>query len=266
MAGPWIGPGIGTPWSPSCRESSADIQNPASWLAALVIDPQPNERILDLCAAPGGKTSHLAAMSNNQAHITANDNSYGRLQRLKANCKRLGAEIDEFTLFDASSISKKLEGREFDKILIDAPCSGEGMMRYDIDKDFASWSVAHIKRLQGLQKQMIKQAWKLLSPGGYLVYSTCTIAPEENEAVIDYALRSLDDARLAPTQLQLENSVPPVREWNGRSFNADLSACLRLKPSKDMHAFFVAKLQKLQQMIHTKFDNTPIRGVVMGNL
>ncbi|MDB5185824.1 MAG: RsmB/NOP family class SAM-dependent methyltransferase, partial [Candidatus Saccharibacteria bacterium] len=166
------------------------IQNAASWLPVLALYPRPGDTILDICAAPGGKTSHIAALTRNEAHIWANDNSRPRLAKLQANMRRLDAKVDEYTLFDATALARKLEGQQFDKILLDAPCSGEGLMNLDRDKDLATWSVAHIKRLQQMQKKIITQAWQLLKPGGTLVYSTCTMAPEENEAVIDYLLRS----------------------------------------------------------------------------
>ncbi|HEX8763427.1 MAG TPA: RsmB/NOP family class I SAM-dependent RNA methyltransferase [Candidatus Saccharimonadales bacterium] len=220
------------------------IQNAASWLPIIALDPRPEEVILDVCAAPGGKTSHVAARTNNRAVIWANDNSRARLAKLQANMARLTAKVTNYTLFDATQLARKLDGQQFDKILLDAPCSGEGMMNLKNDKDFNTWSVAHIKRLQQLQKRILSQAWQLLRPGGTLVYSTCTIAPEENEAVIDYLLRSREDVRIQPFDLDLPNRVPPVQEWNGRKFSAETQKCMRLKPSQTIEAFFVCKLKK----------------------
>ena len=225
-------------------EGRVFIQNAASWLPVLALDPQPGEAILDVCAAPGGKTSHIAALTDNKAGITANDNSRPRLLRLQQNMQRLGVQISEYTLYDATRLTTKLEGQQFDKILLDAPCSGEGLMNLNRDKDFASWSVAHIKRLQQLQKRILTQAWQLLSPGGTLVYSTCTMAPEEDEAVVDYLLRTHEDARLTPFDVKLPNRATVLTAWNDKAFTHDLSGCLRLAPSEDIEAFFVAKLQK----------------------
>ncbi len=230
------------------RNGSVYIQNAASWLPVLALDPQPGDEILDICAAPGGKTSHIAALTDNLSHITANDNSRPRLAKMQANLARLGVENIEYTLFDASILAKKLNGSQFDKVLLDAPCSGEGMMQLSNDTDFNSWSVAHIKRLQQLQKRLILQAWQLLKPGGTLVYSTCTMAPEENEAVIDYLIRRNNGAHIESKMLNLENRVPAVREWNGRTFHSSMSGAMRLIPSKTVEAFFVCTL--------TKFDNS----------
>ena len=246
----WILDGytIDTPLEPirdsrAVAEGRAFIQNAASWLPVLALDPQPNEDILDVCAAPGGKTSHIAAITGNQARIVANDNSRARLAKLRSNLERLGASA-EYTLYDAMNLAKKLEGRQFDKILLDAPCSGEGLMHYDRDADFTSWSVAHVKRLQQLQKKVLTQAWQLLKPGGILVYSTCTMAPEEDEAVVDYLLRSQEDAEVVPLEQQLPNRVPTVDSWNGKAYAPAVAGCMRMKPGDTIEAFFVCKLQK----------------------
>ncbi len=221
------------------------IQNAASWLPVAALDPQPGDVVLDVCAAPGGKTSHIAAVTNNRAHIWANDNSRPRLAKLRANMQRLGAAVDQYTLYDASMLAHKLDGQQFDRILLDAPCSGEGLMNLDRDADFATWSVAHIKRLQQLQKRILSQAWQLLKPGGTLVYSTCTMAPEEDEAVIDYLLRSTGDVQLIPIAMDLPNRVAAVSSWNGRQFAPEVQGCMRLTPSECIEAFFVCTLQKL---------------------
>lgn len=223
------------------------IQNAASWLPVLALTPQSNETILDMCAAPGGKTSHIAQEAQNGAYITANDNSLPRLHKLQRNLERLGVENVEYTLHDAARLTRHFEAESFDKILLDAPCSGEGMMRLDNKKDFESWSVAHIKRLQQLQKKLIVQAWTLLKPGGTLVYSTCTMAPEENEAVVQYLLRRYPDAHIEPLDTfreALPNQVPVVDAWNGKTFDDSLKKTLRLKPSRQVEAFYVAKITK----------------------
>lgn len=221
------------------------IQNAASWLPVIALDPQPGETVLDMCAAPGGKTSHIAQRTQNQAIITANDNSRPRLMKLQRNMERLGAKNVTYTLHDAANLAYRLKGATFSKILLDAPCSGEGMMNYNSKKDFESWSVAHIKRLQKLQKKLIVQAWHLLEPGGTLVYSTCTMAPEENEAVIDYLLRHNTNAVIEPFTIhELNNKIPAVMSWNDKRFDARISSTLRLAPSQHVEAFFVAKITK----------------------
>ena len=223
------------------------IQNAASWLPVVALNPKTGDTVLDMCAAPGGKTSHIAQLSQNQAFISANDNSRPRLHKMQRNLERLHLSGIVYTLHDATRLSRYLEPESFDKILLDAPCSGEGMMTLDNKKDFESWSVAHIKRLQQLQKKLIVQAWQLLKPGGTLVYSTCTMAPEENEAVIDYLLRHNDDAVVEPLDslaAQLDNRVNTVLTWNGKTYDERIKNGLRLMPSEHVEAFFVIKLTK----------------------
>lgn len=221
------------------------IQNAASWLPVLALTPEAGERILDLCAAPGGKSSHIQALANGQADLVCNDNSKPRLMKLQANLKRLNVSA-EYMLADARNLSRR-QLEAFDKILLDAPCSGEGLMSLNLSDAslFDSWSVAHIRRLSDLQKRLILEAWRLLKPGGTLVYSTCTMAPEENEAVVDWLLRRQPDARLVPTDIApLSNRVPAVQSWNDRDLTHDLGGCLRLMPGTLTEAFFVAAFRK----------------------
>lgn len=225
------------------------IQNAASWLPVLALDPKPGELILDMCAAPGGKTSHIAAATQNQAKVTANDNSRGRLAKLQSNLDRLGVENVQTTLFDATQLVRKLEGQQFDKILLDAPCSGEGLRNINSNADVLSWSVANIKRLQQLQKRLVVQAWQLLKPGGTLVYSTCTTAPEENESVVDYLLRKNTDKHAAPINITPPGRIQPLKEWQTRTYNKQIPQTVRLKPTEYTESFFVAKLIKLRDSI-----------------
>lgn len=220
------------------------LQNAASFIPPLVVNPQPGERILDMCAAPGGKASHLAAITNNQAELWVNDNSRPRHAKMRANFERLGVVPQTTTLFAINRLTRELPREHFDKIMLDAPCSGEGMMNINEPKDFEHWSVAHIKRLQSLQKQAVLTAWQLLKPGGLLVYSTCTMAPEENEAVVDYLLRKQENASIEPTALELSNRIPALTSWHDRSFDPSIKQCLRLGPSAKLEAFFVAAIRK----------------------
>jgi tRNA (cytosine49-C5)-methyltransferase len=216
------------------------IQNSSSWLPVIALEPRGGERVLDVCAAPGGKTSHLAALMNNTGVLVANDNSRARLAKLQANLARLHV-VAECTLYDASRLASVMEERRFDKILIDAPCSGEGLINLNVPKSLDSWSVAHIRRLATLQKRLLYQAWQLLEPDGTLVYSTCTMAPEEDEAVIDWLLTRTEDA----TTLTLDvPGEPAVMEWNNRKFHSGVQNARRIIPGKGDEAFFVCKLKK----------------------
>lgn len=233
--------------SDAVRDGLIFVQNQASWLPVLALDPQPGEKILDICAAPGGKGSHIAEITQNESELWVNDNSRARLFKLRANFSRTGTRYSQQTMYGLDRIAHVLPRASFDKILFDAPCSGEGLMDITRDKDFTYWSLAQIKRLQQLQKKGIMAAWKLLKPGGRLIYSTCTMAPEENEAVVDYLLSRVDNAKLSRPLLTPFNRIPTLRSWNNKPFKSDLQYCLRLAPSTLIEAFFVASITKLSE-------------------
>jgi 16S rRNA (cytosine967-C5)-methyltransferase len=148
------------------------VQDPSTLLAARQLDPQPGQTVLDLCAAPGGKTTYLAQLMNNRGRIAARDNQPERLKRLEENCRRLGA-----TCVDISAAPGV-----FDGILVDAPCSNTGVLRRRVD---VRWRVQpqELARLSRAQSALLAQAALELKPGGSLVYSTCSLEPEENEQV-----------------------------------------------------------------------------------
>lgn len=228
------------------------IQNSSSWLPVVALSPEPGEHVLDVCAAPGGKTSHMAALLNNEGTITANDNSRPRLMRLQRNLDRLGASAT-YTLHDATRLTRQFEGQQFDRILIDAPCSGEGLVDLDDAKSLDTWSTAHIKRLSQLQKRIISQAWQLLAAGGTLVYSTCTTAPEENELVIDWLLRRTPEAQLADITIDDPLLSHGITSWQGQDLNPDLQKTRRVLPNNSgQELFFLAKLTKsnVPAMVH----------------
>ncbi|GAC1386770.1 MAG: RsmB/NOP family class I SAM-dependent RNA methyltransferase [Candidatus Saccharimonadales bacterium] len=220
------------------------LQNASSWLPVMALTPAAGEHILDVCAAPGGKAAHIAALTNNQVVLSVNDSARMRLAKMRANFERMQVTYANMYLFDATRLSVKLAPMQFDKILLDAPCSGEGMMQLQRQHAFDGWSVAHIRRLQQVQRRLIVSTWQLLRPGGTLVYSTCTMAPEENELVVDYLLRKQPSACLENIDLSPPNRVPAVVQWNEKSLNPALASCLRLAPSPHFEAFFVAKITK----------------------
>lgn len=229
------------------------LQNKASFIPPILLDPQEGDRIADLCAAPGGKSSHIAAITGNMASLWVNDNSRGRLAKMRANFDRLHVQPAMVTLMNVEQLSRPgspYEEASFDKILLDAPCSGEGLIDITSKKDMRYWSTAQIKRLATLQKRALKVAWKLLRPGGTLIYSTCTIAPEENEAVISYFMRHNDNAMLAPIELDLPERWPALKEWRGKSFHQDIAHTLRIKPANGTEAFYVAKILKTNQELY----------------
>jgi len=168
------------------------IQDPGTLLAAYKLSPQPGETILDLCAAPGGKTTFIAQLMNNQGRIVAMDNSRERLKLLDENCTRLGVTCVEPVL---PSTLNPQPSTNFDRILVDAPCSNTGVMRRRLD---LRWRIQpnEIERLRKLQLDLLKHAAPRLKSGGVLVYSTCSLEPEENTEVVKQFLGEHAEFRL----------------------------------------------------------------------
>lgn len=167
------------------------IQEVSSMMSVLALSPKPNEIILDLCAAPGSKTTYEAALMENAGTIIANDNSLDRIKILASNLGRCGVSNVIITREDGVNLCKKFQklNFKFDKILLDVPCSGEGNIRSN-PKTLLMWNEKMIKKLSNLQKKLAISAVSLLKDEGEVVYSTCTHAPEENEEIINFALKN----------------------------------------------------------------------------
>jgi 16S rRNA (cytosine967-C5)-methyltransferase len=175
----------------SFRDGWFYIQDPSTLLAVRELDPQPGETILDLCAAPGGKTTFIAQLMNNEGKIIASDISEERLKLVQENCARLGISCVETIL--SSTLDSQLS--TFDRILVDAPCSNTGVMRRRVD---LRWRISpeEISRLQQTQLDLLKFAATKLKSGGVLVYSTCSLEPEENSEVVKEFLREHGNFKL----------------------------------------------------------------------
>ncbi len=160
------------------------IQDPSTLLAVDLLDPQPGEAILDVCAAPGGKTTYIAQKMQNQGKIIAADSSNHRLGRVAENCKRLGVGIVATLPCEGTRLDRCLRGSLFDRVLVDAPCSNTGVMRRRPD---LRWRLdpSEIARLAALQRRLLRVAATFVRPGGRLVYSTCSLEAEENEGVAE---------------------------------------------------------------------------------
>ncbi len=206
-------------------------QDAASCISVLALNPKPGELILDMCAAPGTKTLHIAAMMQNRGKIVANDIDRKRLLRLKANINRYGADICETIRANAARLKYR---EKFDRILLDAPCSGEGIIG-KIHKTAKLWSEKRVQRLSKMQKKMIINALKLLKDDGVLVYSTCTFEKEENEDVVELALEN---------NYRLEKiNIRDLKHEKG--LTEKTRNCLRIYPHHNhTNGFFVAKLRK----------------------
>jgi len=217
-------------------------QEEVSAVPAEVLDPDPGERVFDAAAAPGSKTTQLAALMDDSGTLVANDNNLGRLSALRSNAERCGVTNAVVTKQDARNSSLKPVGNEpFDRTLVDAPCSCEGTIRKNPDA-LDEWTRSHVEGIAGVQKGILKRAVEVTREGGTVVYSTCTFAPEENEAVLDFVLGERD-CRLVEFDLPLEASSG-VTEWEGESFDPAVERARRIYPHQnDTGGFFCAKLE-----------------------
>lgn len=226
------------------------LQAASSFLPVVALDPQENERILDMAAAPGGKTTYISALMKNTGCVFANDANKARTKSLIANIHRLGCHNTIVCNYDAREFPKVIGG--FDRILLDAPCSGTGVIGKDqsvkvsrTEKDFM--------QIPHLQKQLILSAIDSVDAhsktGGVIVYSTCSVAVEENEAVVNYALRKRPNVKLVETGLAIGKEG--FTSYRGKKFHPSVKLTRRYYPhTYNVDGFFVAKFQKIATSAH----------------
>lgn len=218
------------------------LQEAAAAVPVLALDPQPGERVLDLSAAPGGKTTQAAERMGDRGLVAANDPDGARLRALLSNVYRLGVTCCAATRYDGRAFPA---APRFDRVLVDAPCSAEGNARRSA-RARAGRSDAERRRLAAVQVALLRAGLARVREGGVVVYSTCTFAPEENEAVVDAVLRAAEGAvALEPLPEGLPG-VPGVTSWQGERFLPQLELARRIYPHHlDSGGMFVARLRRL---------------------
>jgi 16S rRNA (cytosine967-C5)-methyltransferase len=200
---------------PSFREGAFYVQDPSTLLAVRELAPQPGETILDLCAAPGGKTTWIAQLMENRGRLAAQDLNRQRLERLRANCERLGVSCAEFTCNSGIAVPE-LTAR-VDRVLVDVPCSNTGVLRRRVD---LRWRIRpeEIARLRSAQLELLQDGAHQTRAGGILVYSTCSLEPEENHEVVTAFLAANPDFRL-----ERERQLLPFRDGVDGAYVATLT-------------------------------------------
>lgn len=214
------------------------LQSLPSMIPPLVLEPKEGEKVLDMTAAPGSKTTEMAMLMNNKGKILANELDKLRCERLKYNVDMQGAEIVEVINQRGEKLGN-LYPNNFDKVLLDAPCSGEGRFLANDVKTYRNWSKKSVIQLAKLQKKLFKSAYDALKPGGVMVYSTCTLNKEENEDVLEWAIDNLN-LKIIDIKIEIKEGISAFTE--GRDIS--IGKAIRILPSKDMEGFFVAKLKK----------------------
>lgn len=220
------------------------IQEPSAMAVVEVLDPKPGERILDISAAPGGKSTHILSRMNHAGLLLANEIHPKRVKALVENIERFGARNALITNESPSRLSGAFP-QFFDRILVDAPCSGEGMFRKN-GEAIAEWSEENIRSCAIRQDAILTEAEKMLKPDGILVYSTCTFAPEENEGTISRFIDKYPYFEIKPVPESLESLFEKGRpEWMDLDQNASIQQTLRLWPHRIRgEGHYIAKLQK----------------------
>lgn len=242
---------------PQYKEGLVYVQSLSSMLPPLILGPQPGQRILDLTAAPGSKTTQIAAMMQNHGMIVANDTSRTRLYRLEANLSQQGVINANIEHVDGRSLWKTYP-EYFDAALVDAPCSMEGRFCTKVPHSFADWSLKKVRDLSLLQRFLLRSAISATKPGGTIVYSTCTLSPEENEGVLDW-LMNKDKGVVAIEEIAVPglSAHQGITAWGDRHYDMALERAIRIYPSKEMEGFFVVKLQKRKSMLPRVLDSKP---------
>ena len=218
------------------------IQNPSSLLAVRVLDPQPGEEVLDLAAAPGGKTIAMAVAMGNDGRIAAVEPVKGRFHRLRANVERCGVNIVAFYQRDGRGVGRAVPER-FDRVLLDAPCSSQARMRWDDPATYQHWTRRKVREASRKQKSLVMSGYAALKPGGHMLYSTCSFAPEENELIVEHLLKRTD-ARLVDLGELPCNSVAGLTQWGSRTLRDELALTARIVPDAVWDGFYLAGIEK----------------------
>ena len=209
------------------------LQSLSSMMPAIILEPKENEDILDMTAAPGGKTTQIAALTNNKANITACEMNTVRADRLKYNVEKQGATSVTLLKEDSRRLNDYFS---FDKILLDAPCSGSGTILLNNERTYKNFSENLVKKTIKSQKDLLKKAIKILKPGHELVYSTCSILKQENENIIKEIIEK-GQAEVMPINEEKLKDIPKLK--------SNIDVALTVCPNEYYEGFFVAKLRKL---------------------
>ena len=214
------------------REGRIYLQGLSSMIPALALAPRPGERILDLAAAPGSKTTQMAALMENRGSILAIELNAVRAERLRYNVTLQGCRIVEVRTGRGERIGDEMS-ESFDAVLLDSPCSGEGRFVVGEPATSRSWSPRLVADRARLQRKLLASGFKALRPGGVLVYSTCTLNVDENERIVEQAMRLF-----ALTTERVPVSVPGT--WSG----VGVSNALRIFPDAEREGFFICRMRK----------------------
>ena len=210
------------------------LQSLSSMLPPIVLNPEDGKDILDMAAAPGGKTTQMAALSNNKAHITACEMNNIRIEKLKYNVEKQGASCVYIMQKDSRQIDDFFS---FDQVLLDSPCSGSGTLDIDNINTEKYFTPKLVEKSTKSQYTLLKKALKILKPGHEMVYSTCSILKEENEDIVNKVLKEAK-AEIVPIEFEGLEQLPVLP--------VDLSGTICVMPTEEYEGFYIAKIRRLK--------------------
>lgn len=216
------------------KNGEFQVQDESSMLVGRVLDPKPGELVIDACSAPGGKATHLAQLMENRGRVLARDVHIHKIKLIEDAAQRLGLNIIETEVFDATVPDERYAGKA-DRVLLDAPCTGLGIIRRKPDIKWAR-DTAEVGEIVQLQRKLLESVSRLVKPGGILVYSTCTVLPEENSDQAAWFIKEHPDFELDDIRPMLPDTLADRLEQN---------AMIQLFPNRDgIDGFFIAKFRK----------------------
>ncbi len=232
---------------PQAKEGLFYIQNLSSQLTVVTLEPREEEFILDLAAAPGGKTGFIAQLMHNNGRISAVEPVKDRYFRLIHNLRNLGVTIVKCYQKDGRVVGG-LCNEWFDRVLLDAPCSSMAQIDFRHPESFEHWSLKKVKECSRKQKQLIVSAFDSLKPGSEMVYSTCSWMVEENEEVVDHLIQTFPNSvEILGFELPIQNYLPGLTNYQDSNYNPEMVKTCRIVPNQQFEAFYIAKLRKLMK-------------------
>lgn len=232
--------------SQAANEGQIYIQGLSSMFAPALLAPQPEDTVLDLAAAPGGKTILMAELMGNKGTVSAVEPVKGRFFKLQANLQRCGVSNTRTYLKDGRAVGN-LKPDFFDSVLLDAPCSSEARIRAGEPDSYKHWSLSKVKECARKQKRLILSAFKSLKPGGKLLYSTCSFAIEENEVVVNSLLKKHSDAVIIPISLDYPQATGGLIQNGKKMLHPELEKTCRIWPNEEVDGFYLALIEKQKQ-------------------
>lgn len=234
---------------PIYNEGKIYLQSFSSQLPVQFMELKKGMDVLDLTAAPGGKTSQISERVWETGVVVALENNALRFEKMQHNLKKLGCTNVQAIHMDALEIPLNLplvkgEITQFDAILFDAPCSGEWNINFHVEKSFSGWEEKYIHYNYKRQKSIIEKNIHLLKSWGVLLYSTCTLAPEENEGLVHFLLCNFPELELQDISFEYEFRRPWMKKFGKYIYRSEIEKCLRVLPNAESEWFFIAKLRK----------------------